>query len=133
MVRRRSTVRFRNGAPAAQAGDSGRAYRLAADAEALARTVTSPAAQAQVLTGLATAIVQAGNPDRAEALARTVTDPDYQAEALIGLAAAAQAGDSGHAYRLAADAEPSPHQHQTQQPGQGIYRAGHGDRPGRRP
>ena len=45
-------------------------------AEALARTITDPDAQARALTGVATATAQAGDLDRAEALARTITDPD---------------------------------------------------------
>ena len=54
---------------AAQAGDLGRAYRLAADAEALARTITDPDVQAQALTGLVTVVAQAGDQDRASQLA----------------------------------------------------------------
>jgi hypothetical protein len=42
--------------PAAQAGDLDRARRLAADAEATARTITDSGDQAQALTGLAAAI-----------------------------------------------------------------------------
>ena len=62
--------------------------------------ITNPAVQAQALTGLATAVAQAGTGPRyrlaadAEALARTITDPYVQARALTDLAtAAAQAGD----------------------------------------
>jgi hypothetical protein len=43
-------------AAAAQAGDLDRARRLAADAEATARTITGSGDQAQALTGLAAAI-----------------------------------------------------------------------------
>ena len=87
-------------------GDPDRAYRLAADFEALARTITSPGAQAAALTELAPAIARAGDPDRAEALARTITDPRSQVRALTGLVtAAAEAGDPDRAYRLAADVE----------------------------
>ena len=64
-------------------------------AEALARAVTDPDAQAQALAELVTAIAQTGNLDRAEALARTITDPDARAQALTQLAAAAQAQRSG--------------------------------------
>ncbi len=82
-------------------------------AEALARTITDPSAQARALTGMVTAIAQAGDPDRAyrlaadtEALARTITDPVAQARALTELITAiAQAGDPDRAYRLAANAE----------------------------
>ena len=82
-------------------------------AEALARTITDPKDQAEALTTLAGAAVQAGDADRAcrvaadaEALARTITDPKDQAEALTMLAGAAiQAGDADRACRVAADAE----------------------------
>ena len=51
---------------------------------------------------MATAIAQAGDPDRAETLARTITDPGAQAEALASLATiAAQAGDPDRAETLA--------------------------------
>ena len=84
----------------------GRARRLAADAEALARTITSSYAQAWALTEVVTATAQAGELDRAEALARTITDPGAQVWALTGVVtAAAQAGDLDRARRLAADAE----------------------------
>ena len=53
---------------AAQAGDPDRASRLAAEAEALARTITNPDAQAQALAQLAGAAAQAGDPDRARHL-----------------------------------------------------------------
>jgi hypothetical protein len=86
---------------AAQAGDHDRAHRLAADAEATARAITDPAAQAHALTGLPTVIAQAGDSDRAEALARAITDPEAQAQALTGLAAAAQADDFDRAEALA--------------------------------
>ena len=62
--------------------------------------------QAQAFTGLATAIAQAGDPDRAEALARTITRPTGQAQALTRLVTAITGtGDIGRASRLAADAE----------------------------
>lgn len=50
-------------------------HRIAADAEALACTITDPAYRAIALVGLATVLTQAGDTDRAEALARTITDP----------------------------------------------------------
>ncbi len=58
-----------------------------------------------LVPALATALAQAGDPDRAEALARTISSPHNQAEALTALAAAlAQAGDPDRASRLAAAA-----------------------------
>ena len=94
---------------AAQAGDPDRAHRLAADGEALARTITDPVHQVQALTAVATAAVQAGDPDRAyrlaadaEALARTITNPDGQAWAFMGLVyVIARAGDPDRAEALA--------------------------------
>src|SRR5207245_2342701 len=91
-------------------GDPDRASRLAADAEALARTITRPDGQAQALAELASAAARAGDPDRAsrlatdgEALARTITDSHAQARALTELAsAAARAGDPDRARRLLA-------------------------------
>ena len=81
---------------AAQAGDLDRA-------EALARTIPGPVAQAEALTAVATAAAQAGDLDRAEALARTIPGPVAQAKALTAVAtAAAQAGDPGRAAGLLA-------------------------------
>jgi hypothetical protein len=82
-------------------------------AEALARTITDPYDRARALASLATAIAQAGDPDRAyqlaadaEPLARTITDPRRQARALTSLATAViEAGDPDRARQLAADAE----------------------------
>ena len=79
-------------AATAQAGDFDRAHQLAADAEAIARTLTIPGAQIRALTGLVTAAAQAGDFDRAEALARAITGPYAQAQALTGLAAADRPG-----------------------------------------
>jgi hypothetical protein len=76
-------------AAAARAGDPDRAYRLAADAEALARALTTyPDLQAEVLASLTAAAARAGDPDRAYRLA-------------------ADAEASVCAYRLAADARAS--------------------------
>ena len=58
-------------------------------AEALARAITDPDAQAQALAELVTVVAQTGDLDRAEALAHTITDPDARAQALTQLAAAA--------------------------------------------
>jgi hypothetical protein len=58
---------------------------LTRDAETLARTLTGPYWQAQVLTALAVAAAQAGHHDHAETLARTITDPHRQASALTKL------------------------------------------------
>ena len=98
---------------AAQAGDRDRASRLAADAEALARAITRPDAQARWLAQLAVAAAQAGDRDRAsrlaadaEPVARVITYPQHQAQALAELAvAAARADDPDRASRLATDAE----------------------------
>ncbi len=88
-----------------RARKSSRASGLAADSGAIPLLVSS-FDQAQAFTGLATAIAQAGDPDRAEALARTITRPSGQAQALTGVVTAiAGAGDTGRASRLAADAE----------------------------
>jgi hypothetical protein len=62
-----------------------------------------PSRQAWALTGLVTAIAQAGNPDRAESLARTIPRPDDRARVLTDLAnVIAQAGDPDRAARLLA-------------------------------
>ena len=90
---------------AVQAHDSGRAFRLATEAETSARSVMDPPVQALRLAELALLIAQAGDPDRAEALARSITNTYYQARALTDLAMAAQADDSGRASRLAAEAD----------------------------
>jgi len=75
-------------------------------AEAVARAITDPRAQAQALAELVTAITEAGNLDRAEAVARAITAPETQVLALIQLAAAAaQTQHLDRASRLAADAE----------------------------
>jgi hypothetical protein len=89
------------------AGDLDRANQLAADAEALARTI-SPDDQARWLAGLATIAAEAGDLDQAYrlaadglALAPTIS-PDAQAEVLAGAATlAAQAGDLDEAEALA--------------------------------
>ena len=86
----------------AQAGDSNRASRLAADAEAVARGISDSDAQARALADLVAVVAQAGDPDRAEALARGIADSDAQARALADLVAAvAQAGDPDRAEALA--------------------------------
>jgi tetratricopeptide (TPR) repeat protein len=62
-------------------------------AEALVRAITDLSTQSSAFVGLATAAVQAGDPDRAEALVRAITAPDTQARALLDLATTiAQAG-----------------------------------------
>ena len=88
---------------AADAGDTGRASRLAADTEALARTITGYRAKTQALAELATAAAHAGQTSRAEALARTIGDfYDHDPAALTELATAiAQAGDPDRAEALA--------------------------------
>jgi hypothetical protein len=78
-------------------------------AEALARTITDPAARGAALEDVATAAAEAGDLDRAarlaadaEALAQRITDPEDLSSVLIGLArAAAEAGDPGRAEALA--------------------------------
>src|SRR5207247_1101550 len=87
----------------AQAGDLDHAYRLAADAESLARAITDRYDQGRALAALVTAIAQAGDLDRAETLARTITRPNDQARALATLVTAtAQVGDVARAARLLA-------------------------------
>jgi len=94
---------------AAQAGDSDGALRLAADAEAQARTITDPGARTRPLTDVARVAAQAGDSDGAlrlaadaETQARTITYPGAQAIALTEVArVAAEAGDLDRAVRLA--------------------------------
>lgn len=87
---------------AAQAGDPGRAARLAADAERLARDIADPHDQGWTLSALVTTTAEINDLDRAEALARAITDPPIQMDALSGLAlAVAGAGDPGRAEALA--------------------------------
>src|SRR5205823_9836427 len=75
-------------------------------AEAVARVITDPRAQAQALAELVTVAAQTGDLDRAEAFARAITAPDAQMLALTQLAAAAaQTRHLDRASRLAADAE----------------------------
>jgi hypothetical protein len=52
----------------AKAGDRNRAYRLAADAEAAARTIPPPSYQAEALARVAAAVVLAGDRERADRL-----------------------------------------------------------------
>ena len=93
----------RLGTAAAQAGDMGRAGRLAAEAEALARTIADPEDRDWALADVAIATTRAGDLDRAEALARTLTDPYSAQRALAELArAVAQAGDPDRARDLLA-------------------------------
>ena len=93
----------RLGTAAAQAGDEGRAGRLAAEAEALARTITDLEDRDWALADVAIATTRAGGLDRAEALARTLTDPYSAQRALAELArAVAQAGDPDRARDLLA-------------------------------
>jgi hypothetical protein len=63
----------------AAAGDTGRAGRLFAEAETIARTISDPARQALALAGLAEAVAAAGDAERAETISRTVRDLIRQA------------------------------------------------------
>jgi hypothetical protein len=56
----------------AATGDPGRARRLFAEAETIARTISDPARQAWALDGLAEAVAAAGDADQAEGIARRV-------------------------------------------------------------
>ena len=47
----------------------------------MARSITSPAEQAQTLADVAQALAQAGDQEQAEAIARSITDPYRQAQA----------------------------------------------------
>ena len=79
-------------------------------AEALARTITDPRAQAQALAALVQGLATAGEVDRAEALARTITDPRAQAQALAALARVLTEADRGdEAARLIDRAETLAH------------------------
>ena len=60
----------------AQAGDLDRAYRLAADAEAVASSIADPDNRAPGAVDCVAAVAQAGDLDRAEALARAITRLD---------------------------------------------------------
>ena len=120
------------------AGDPDRASRLAADAEALARTITDPDDQARALTDLATATAQAGDLDRAsrlaadaEALARTITDPGDQARgarrrwpARPPRPATWTARPAGRRRR-----DPRPRHHRPGRSGAGAHRPGHARSP----
>lgn len=95
-----------DGVPESHRGEE--AQRLAADVEAVARTITNPFRLANALTDAARAAAKAGDPERAwkiaseaEAVARKITHPDQQSQALSGLAEAlAQAGDTNSALDL---------------------------------
>jgi TIR domain len=89
-----------------------RAARLFADAERIARSVTSGMkgsvaehiAREQVLQGVAEALA-ASDPDRAERIARSMTLDTKKASALSGVAKALAASDPGRAARLITEAE----------------------------
>jgi hypothetical protein len=71
-------------------------------AEALARAIANPDAQAHALTGVSALIAQGGDVDRAEELVESVTDQYKQANAMARLATVtAQAGDLDRAEVLA--------------------------------
>jgi hypothetical protein len=75
-------------------------------AEALARAIADPYAQAKALAKVAMVAARAGDAGRADALARTIALPGIHVQVLTELAAAAcTAGNWDHASRLAADAE----------------------------
>jgi lipopolysaccharide biosynthesis regulator YciM len=82
-------------------------------AETLARSITNPGRQVQALASLVTALVTAGELDRArrlvtdaETLARSITDPDQQSRVLDSLVEAlVTAGELDRARRLVTDAE----------------------------
>ncbi|MFJ4536590.1 tetratricopeptide repeat protein [Streptomyces tibetensis] len=82
-------------------------------AEQIARGLTDPREQARALIGVAKAVAEAGDHDRAaglaadvEQIARSITEPDDQAKALAMVAGAVtEAGDHEWAAGLAADAE----------------------------
>jgi hypothetical protein len=77
-----------------------------ARAEALARSITDPDWQAEVLVAVAQAVAAAGDHTRAEATARSITDPYRRARALVAVAqAVAAAGDHDRARQLASAAE----------------------------
>jgi Flp pilus assembly protein TadD len=90
-------------AVAVHTGDRDGAYRLATNAEALARTTTiDPRTRDEALRVLAIAVVQAGDLKRAEVLARAITSTRARDEALHVLAiAVARAGDLKRAEDLA--------------------------------
>jgi hypothetical protein len=70
-------------------------------AEALARGITDPDWQAEALTGVARALVAAGQFPEAERIARAITDPDRQAAALTAVARAlVAAGEPAEAERI---------------------------------
>lgn len=72
-----------------RAGEPGQGRRLAAQAQAAARTVTRPSERAEELVAVARVLVQAGEPSQArqlvaqaQAAVRTVTRPSEQALAV---------------------------------------------------
>ena len=96
---------------AGQARDQNRVRRLAADAEAAARTTTDPGGQVLALIAVAKAAAQAGDLDRAEAVAHTITTPLFKAMALTGLfTAAARAGELDRAEALVGTITEPAHQ-----------------------
>jgi hypothetical protein len=87
---------------AAEAGDLRRACRLAADAEAISRTITRPDDQDEAIAELVTAATQASEFQRAATLARAIANPEKEVDALCALVkAAGQAGRLQHAETLA--------------------------------
>ena len=78
----------------------------------LARTLQDPEDQTRALTGIASALTEAGHTDQAHTIAnqafqvaQTITDPGYQARALTGVASAlTEAGHTDQAHTIATQA-----------------------------
>jgi hypothetical protein len=78
------------------------AWQVAADAEALARTVATMTSRPTVLSSLIGLLATAGDLDQAETLADTITDPLFRGPTLESLVVMiAQTGDLERAERLA--------------------------------
>ena len=95
----------------AVAGQNRQAESFAAQAEAIARSITPIYFfQASALADVAGALVGAGQQQEAEAIARSIAHPEWQAHALAKVAEAlARAGQVGQAESLAAQAATMAH------------------------
>ncbi|MEU0558626.1 hypothetical protein [Dactylosporangium sp. NPDC006015] len=95
---------------AASVGDHGRANALAAQAEQIARSITSPSSRANALIDLAGAVSASDHSlarvlaAQAESAARSITDLDQRERALIDLAAVVTASGDYDASEQIADA-----------------------------
>jgi hypothetical protein len=70
----------------AQTGQHEQAASVAAQAEALARSITDPDSRALALAAMAQVLARAGNHERATEIADSIPDLDTRAEALAAAA-----------------------------------------------